>query len=145
MNLNKHFKKNADLGIFFLRIAVGLVFIVHGAGKLFNIGPFAAGIGGVSGFLAGLGVPSALFFAWIVALVEFVGGAFILLGLFTRYASIALIIEMIIAIILVHIPNGFYKSNGEIALVLLLSAVALLFSGAGKRLVLERQLFGKEF
>jgi len=54
MNLAKKFKKSANWSVLFVRLAVGIIFLVHGAGKLFNIGPFAAGIGGVSGFLASL-------------------------------------------------------------------------------------------
>lgn len=132
------FKKNADWSVLFVRLAVGLVFLMHGMGKLFNMGPFAAGISGVSGFLTSLGVPAAGFFAVVVALVEFLGGLAIILGIFVRYAAILLAIDMAFAIMLVHIPNGLYASQGELALVMFLIAISLAFSGAGKRWVLKK-------
>ena len=144
MSLAKKFKKSANWSVLFVRLAVGLVFLVHGFGKLFGVGPFPFGLSGTAGFLAGLGFPSAMFFAWVLALVETLGGLAIILGLFTRYAALLVGIDMIFALLLVHIPSGFYESNGEIALVLLLAAISLLFSGAGKHLVLEKAWFSKE-
>lgn len=137
--LDKAMSKYADWGLVFLRFGIGIIFLVHGIGKLFGVGPVAAGIGGTSGYFAGLGIPAAVFFAWLVALVETFGGLFILLGLFTRYAALAISVEMLVAFFLVHWPKGFSIFNGgyEWPLILLMGSVTLVFSGAGKKLVLE--------
>ena len=144
--LNK-LSKYSDWSLVLLRIGIGVIFLVHGLGKLLSIGPYAAGIGGTAGYLASLGIPAALFFAWILALVETFGGVFILAGFLTRYAAAAIAIEMIVAIILVHLPKGFSVLNGgyEFPLLILLGAIALVLSGAGNKLVLEKKLFQKEF
>jgi len=137
--------KHSDWAVLFVRLAVGVVLLVHGLGKLFAIGPFASGISGFSGFLVSLGVPAAVFFAWVVALVEVLGGSFILVGLWVRPSALLIAVEMLVAGFLVHLPNGFSvaKNGYELVLVLFLGAVSLLFSGAGKKLVLERTLRGK--
>jgi len=144
--LNRMFEKYSDWALVFVRLSIGLVFFVHGIGKLFNVGPTAVGISGTATYFANLGIPEALFFAWIVALVETFGGLFIFVGLFTRYAALGIAIDMVVAILLVHLTNGFFVLNGgyEYPLVLLLGSIALLFSGGGKKLVLEKKLFGNE-
>jgi len=138
--------KYSDWSLVSLRAGIGIVFLIHGIGKLLSIGPFAVGISGTAGFLTSLGIPAAIFFAWIVALAETFGGLFILVGFLTRYAAVAVAIDMIVAISLVHFKNGFSSQNGgyEFPLVLLLGAIALILSGAGNKLVLEKKLFQKE-
>lgn len=130
------------MSLFFVRLAVGIVFLVHGVGKLFNVGPTAMGLSGFSGFLSSLGVPAASFAAIVVALVETLGGLLILLGLWTRVAALLLAINMGVAILLVHIGKGFSVGNGgyEFALVLFLSALALLVGGAGEKWALDEKL-----
>ena len=143
--LNKAFGKHSDWGVVFLRLGIGIVFLVHGLGKLLNIGPVALGITNTAGFFANIGIPAALFFAWVVALVETFGGLFVLVGLFTRISSILLVIDMLVAVLLVHLPKGFVVNNGgyEFALVLLLGAISLVLSGAGTKFVIENKLLGK--
>jgi len=136
--VDKLFIKYSEWSLIFLRLGVGFVFLMHGVGKLFAIGPFAAGISGTAGFFANVGIPGAVFFAWVVSLVETVGGLAILLGWFTRLSALLLSIDMVAAILVVHIPNGFYKTGGELPLLLLLAALTLLFAGAGKKLSIEK-------
>ncbi len=133
-------KKYASWSTLFLRLGVGIIFLIHGAGKLFNIGPTALGISGTADFFAGLGIPAALFFAWIVALVETLGGAALLLGIFTRYAALLLAIDMLTALLVFHLPKGFSILNGgyEFVLLLLLGNISLLLSGAGAKWNLEK-------
>ena len=78
----KNLGKHSNYGTLILRVIVGLVFIVHGYLKL-------AGLEGTGGFLSSLGVPAAGLFAIIVALVEFLGGIALVVGLFTRYLGSA--------------------------------------------------------
>jgi putative oxidoreductase len=116
-------------GLTILRVVVGIVFLVHGSQKLFLMG-----FGGVAGMMEGLGVPAPGLFAVIVTLVEVLGGLALILGLFTRLAAIPLAVDMLVATLTVHLPNGFSAQNGgyEFTLVLLAASVALAVAGPGE-------------
>ncbi len=136
--LGKCFGPYADWGFVFLRLGVGIVFLVHGIQKLM-------GIAMVSGFFGQVGIPAAGFFAWVVALVEAVGGLALILGFAARYAGLLLSIVMLVAIVKVHLANGFFAPNGyEYPLTLLAASLTFLFAGSGKKLSLEQKLCKKE-
>lgn len=82
---------------------------------------------------AGLEIPYAYYVAWATALIEFLGGALLVLGLFTREAALGCAAIMVGAIWTVHYPNGFFLKDGgyEYCALLLSVCVCLLFSGAG--------------
>ena len=132
--LNKAAKRLAIWSPLFIRFALGIVIAAHGAQKLFGAfdGP---GISGFAGYLAKLGVPVPVLFSPIVALVEFFGGIAILLGFLTRPAALLIAIDMLVAILMVHAPKGFFVSKGglEFAFVNLCMALFLLFNGPGAR------------
>ena len=112
-----------------LRFAIGIVFIVHGCQKLFG------NLSGVGDFFASAGIPLAGFFAVVVALTEFFGGIFILVGLFTRWVSVLIGIVMIVAILTVHTPFkvAFTGAGGsEFPFTLLLICITLFLTGSGK-------------
>jgi putative oxidoreductase len=132
---------NNSLGPLLVRLGVGIVMVVHGAGKLFSVGPAASSIADFTGVIASLGLPAASIFAWLVAIIEFGGGLLVLFGLLTRYAAIAIAINMLVATVLVHLPNGYLKS--ESTLVLFLAALSLVVSGAGK-LSVAQVVFDRE-
>lgn len=125
-------------GITVLRVVVGIVFLVHGGQKL-----FVFGFGGVANFLGQVGIPAPMLAAVVVTGVEFLGGLALLLGLFTRWAAIPLAINMLVAILTVHLKAGFFLPNGyEFALTLLAANVALALLGSGEasvERVLERR------
>lgn len=129
------FKKYSGYGLVSLRIGIGVVFLLHGLGKLLAVGPFAIGISGTSGFFSSIGIPVAIFFAWIVALVETFGGLAILAGFQTRLASLLVAVDMLVAFLVVHITNGFNVANegGELVWVLFFGAVTLMLLGHGKK------------
>jgi putative oxidoreductase len=122
-----------SVGLVFSRLALGIIFVVSGIGKVFAAGPKASGIEAFAGMLAQLGIPFPTLAAWGVGLLELVGGAFLLIGLITRVVAALLAVDMAVATVLVHLPNGFVVSNGgyEYTLVLTLSAVGLALSGPG--------------
>lgn len=116
-----------------LRIPVGIIFIAHGAQKLF--GAFGGyGLEGTGQFMASLGLEPGYLMAVLAGAAEFFGGLLILFGLLTRPAAIVTAITMVVAILTVHIGNGLFMSNGgyEFGLALLAASVSLVISGAGK-------------
>lgn len=116
---------NPDLGILFVRIALGIIFIYAGWMKISNMDQV------LSGF-ASIGIPTAL--TYLVAYSEFIGGILMILGLFARYAGVVLAVIMLVAIWKVHLVNGFSLAvNGyEYVLVLLLLSLSMVTFGAGK-------------
>lgn len=114
-------------GITVLRVAVAIVFLMHGGQKL-----FVFGFHGVAGFMGQLGIPLPTLSAVVVTLVEFVGGLALLLGVGTRLAALLLAIDMVVAVLAVHLKHGFFLPMGfEYALTMLLTSIALTLTGAG--------------
>jgi putative oxidoreductase len=130
--LDRVMNRYASYGPFALRIVVGVIFVMHGAQKLF--GAFGGGgIDGTAQFFEQAGIAPGVFWAWVAGLVEFFGGLALLLGAVTRYAALLLAIQMLVAIFAVHLPHGFFLPQGfEYALTLLGANVALLLGGAGE-------------
>jgi len=123
------------LGMTILRVVVGIVFVVHGAQKL-----FVFGIGGVTQGFAQMHIPLPMVAAPVVAIVEFVGGIALVVGIFTRIAAILIAIDMVGAILFVHGRNGFFLPMGfEFAFALMGACVALAVGGAGEYSVDNRR------
>jgi putative oxidoreductase len=120
-----HRLHNPDLGVLCMRVAIGLVFLTHGYQKLQGMDQIVAFFGMI-GF--------APFLAYLVAWSEVIGGILLIVGLFTRYAGVVLTIIMAVAVVHVHLPHGYWVSEGgyEYALTLLLGALAMVFMGSGK-------------
>lgn len=122
-----NFSRRVDAGLLILRIVVGIVFLVHGGQKL-----FVFGFGGVTGAFGQMGIPMPAVTGPLVALVEFLAGGALVIGLLTRLAALGLAIDMLGAILFVHYKGGFFVPNGyEYALTLLAANVAIMVAGAG--------------
>ena len=115
-----------------LRLALGAVFIGHGAQKVFGVwgGP------GLAKFTAGaapLGLEPSYLWMGAAAFAELVGGALVLAGLLTRLGALLLIPVMLVAVFGVHWSRGFFQPGGyEYAFTLALMCVSLLISGGGR-------------
>ena len=116
--------RSASLGLAVLRIAVAIVFMNHGYQKVFGMG-----FGGVSGAFGQMGVPLPGVMGPLVAILEFFGGIALILGFLTRPLAFLFVCDMLGAIILVQMKNGFSKY--ELEFLLLMASVALVLIGAG--------------
>lgn len=112
------------LGLLMLRLVLGAIMIGHGYHKVFG------GLSHSADMVRHLGLPGWL--AYISAFAEFFGGIALMLGLFTRCAAIAILIDMLVAISKVHWKNGLMGQGGyEFALACAAIAFSLILFGGG--------------
>jgi len=119
-----------DLALFVLRIVVGLLFVGHGAQKLFGIWG-GGGLEGTADMFDSIGLQPASLHARVAAVSEFGGGALLVLGLLTPVAAAALIAVMTAAVLSVHGPNGIWNTNKGYEYNLVLAAAVFALAGAG--------------
>lgn len=112
------------IGLLVLRVAIGLIMVAHGKGKIFG------GLGKHIGIVGSLGLPPWL--GYLSAGTEFFGGILLILGLLTPFVGLAFCIEMCVAIAKVHFKNGLTGPGGyEFPLILAAASFALIWFGAG--------------
>ena len=125
-----------DVALTILRLVLGVVFFAHGAQKMLGwFGGF--GFHGTVGFFNGMGMPTAV--VVLIILTEFFGGLGLIFGILTRIPALGLAVEMVGAIFIVHLNNGFFmnwagnqKGEGfEYHLLAIAMAAALLLRGGG--------------
>ena len=118
-----------DIGKLVLRITLAILILLHGVSKLQN------GIDFISGLVSGAGLPSA--FAYLVYIGEVVAPLLVLIGLFTRPAALLIAVNMIVAIVLVHMGELFTFTNSggwalELQGMFLFTAIAMSLLGPGR-------------
>lgn len=118
-----------DIGKLILRLALGILMLLHGIAKL------TGGVAGIEGMLGNAGLPTLL--AYGVYLGEVLGAVLIILGFYTRIGAALIVINMIFAIALAHSQQLFQLTpQGGWALELqgmfLFTALALAFTGPGR-------------
>ena len=123
--LNKH----RHIGLLVLRIGIGLMFMVHGAPKLFG------GVekwGQLGAAMATLGIEfTPTFWGFMAAISEFFGGICLILGIVFRPACILLTITMLVAAIS-HLSRGDGLGGASHAIELGIVFLSLILIGAGK-------------
>ncbi|MBI2482975.1 DoxX family protein [Candidatus Uhrbacteria bacterium] len=118
--------RRRDVTLLILRLALGIIFIYHGYGKLFGGAP---GIPAFTGMLAKFGFPMPAFFAWLVSITEFFGGIAMILGVLVPQVALLLAIIMAVAFLVVKkaaLPAG----DADLALLGMALALALMGGGA---------------
>lgn len=123
------------LALLLLRLALAVIFIFHGYPKLFgNVGQAMQGF-------QHMGFPP--YFAYVAGILEVFGGCLLILGLFTRIASLLLAGEMLIAVLKVHLPQGtvMQVKNYEFPMALAAAAFTLATVGAGL-ISLDHAIYG---
>ncbi len=113
--------KCSDFGLLLIRVALGIVFLYHGVQKLGDMDK-------VVGFFGQLGFPP--FLAWVVALLEVVGGALLIVGAYVQIVGPLLAIIMLVAIFKVKFGKGYPAM--ELDILLLLSLLGISGTGPGK-------------
>jgi putative oxidoreductase len=103
-----------------LRIVAALLFLEHGAIKLFGFPPGSP-----------MPMPAAFTLLWFAAVIELVGGALIALGLFTRSAAFICAGEMALAYFMAHAPQGFFPAINMGDAAILFCFVFLYLAAAG--------------
>jgi putative oxidoreductase len=136
--IRRLFRTDDKLSGTILRILLGIVIFPHGAQKLlgwFGGGGFTASM---RWFESSLHIPTL--FALLAILAESVGAVALMAGFFTRIAALAISVDMVVAVLLVHWKNGFFmnwagtgKGEGfEYHLLAVAIGLALLLKGGGR-------------
>ena len=117
-----------EIALAVLRVLIGVIFIAHGYQKI----AIYTLPGTVEAF-TGMGAPVPALTAPLIAFIELLGGAALVAGLFARIVAPLLALDMLGALLLVHVKAGFFNPNGvEFPLALLAATVALTLTGAGR-------------
>jgi putative oxidoreductase len=116
----------SDVALTLLRVAVGGILFMHGWGKVTG-----AGITGVGGYMAKIGLVPGPAFAAAAMFFETIGALCLVVGLFTRFFAAALAVEMGIAFLFVHLARGWDVSKGGYEYVLVLGLVLFFIAIRG--------------
>src|SRR4029077_13668765 len=119
-----------DLALLVLRVVVGLLFVGHGAQKLF--GAFGGGgLDATAGMFDNIGLRPGWLHARAAGTAEFLGGGLRALGLFPPFAAAVLIAVMTAAVITVHAPNGIWNTSQGYEFNLVMAAGVFALAGGG--------------
>jgi len=118
--------KLLDFGLLWLRVMLGLGAMYHGWTKITGVGF----IGFADKAVAPMGLPLPIVFSVLAIGGELIGGFFILLGLWTRYAAAWGALVWITAFFLHHQLDPFHIK--ELAAAYIVSAVAIIIMGPGR-------------
>lgn len=118
-----------DAGRLVLRLTVGLLLLFHGVAKL------EGGIGSISAALTQVGMPAAL--GYLVYIGEVLAPLLIIVGVWTRVAAFVVVINMVVAVALVHAGEllSIDRTGGyglELQALYLFSALVIALIGAGR-------------
>jgi len=120
-----------------LRLVLGFLFFVHGSQLVFGwFGGYGLG-GSINAFTEKMAIPAVL--AYLAVFSQLFGGLALIFGFVTRIAALGIAVDMIVAIFLVHLPNGLFmnwygnqKGEGyEYHLLATAIALTLIIAGGG--------------
>ena len=122
-----------DISMFVLRLVIGMIFLAHGAQKLF--GTFdGIGIEGTAKMVEGMGFlePHIVAVAW--AGIEFVGGILLIFGILARWAAISVVLTVLVRAYKLSLMYGFFLQNGgvEYDLLIIGASIPIILIGGGR-------------
>ena len=105
--LRKLLYTHNDVSLFVVRLVLGVVILPHGAQKLLGwLGGY--GFAGTMDYFGSLGIP--VLFGFLAIVAEFFGGLALIMGLLTHAAALGIGMVMLVAALMVHLPNGFFMN-----------------------------------
>jgi putative oxidoreductase len=113
----------SSVSVAIVRIVMGVIFLLAGYGKIFH-GGYA-----IEAFRNAFRIPLPELFGPLVSVLELVGGALLIVGLFTRYLGALFTIEFVVATLIVMNLRGIMGARLEV--MLLVGAFLLATHGAG--------------
>lgn len=121
-----------NFSLLVLRLTAGSIFISHGGQKLFGMFN-GIGLEGTVKIVEGLGLANPYLATMIWAYIEFIGGIFLVLGIFARWAAIATVSTVIVYLWKVNLAYGYFVHNGsfEYNLIIIGSCVPIILLGGG--------------
>ena len=136
--LAKLFRTDGGWSLFILRVFLGIVIFPHGAQKIFGWFGGYGFAGTMANFTDRMHIP--WIFALLAILAESLGSWALIIGFLTRIAAFGILCNMIVAVLLVHTPNGFFMNWGgkqkgegfEYHLLAMGMCLALMIAGSGK-------------
>lgn len=109
-----------------LRVWLGIAFISHGTPGIFNADYMA----GFAGYMETIDMPMPMLMAYVSQGAELFAGILLLLGLFTRFAAVAIMIDMLFATFMAMRGDIFGDFQAEISFVYLIVALAIFLNGS---------------
>jgi putative oxidoreductase len=123
-----------NLAMLVLRVAAGLMIMMHGYAHIWKNGKSA--IAGTAGWFGSMGMRPPLVQAWLASITELGAGALLVLGFLTPLAAAGLFGVMVVAFLIAHRSNGFFIYNPgqgwEYVAMIMAIAVVVGTVGAGK-------------
>lgn len=134
--IKKIFFTDKDPASLILRLLLGIVFFPHGAQKMLGWFGGSGFSGSMENFMK-MGIPA--FFAFLAIMAEFCGSLGLITGLLTRVAAFGITVNMVVAVFMIHLKNGFFmnwfgKQQGEgfeYHILVVAITTALMIKGAG--------------
>lgn len=115
---------NSHYAFVLLRAITGIIFITHGAARIFY-----GTVAGFGAYLESVGLPLGVVIAWVITLGEIVSGSLLALGIKAKYCVLFHTVIILTGIFLIHLPNGWFTvgmGNGGVEYSLLILAVLIL-------------------
>ncbi len=136
--IKKIFETDSGTASLVLRLFLGIVFFPHGAQKLFGWFGGSGFAGTMDAFTTKMGIP--VFFAVLAVMAEAAGSVGLIAGFLTRVCAFGIACNMVVAVLMVHLSNGFFmnwfgKKQGEgfeYHLLVIAIAIALMIKGGGR-------------
>jgi putative oxidoreductase len=119
----------ADGAKLILRVTLGVLILFHGVSKIMH------GVGPITGMVAQHGLPPGV--GYLVYVGEVIAPLMLVFGIWTRIAALVVVINMVVAVLLVHVSQFFTLGNAggwalELQAMYLMTALAIVLLGAGR-------------